>query len=98
MATRPEVYAALDSERDYQDVRWGDTLSGNRLPISSLRQNGGDRTVDEFILYINGYTADLVHLGSHFCDTPTKLDTIRKIGALCVAAMEQHGAPQRGEI
>ena len=94
MTERKEVYEALDSERDYQDVRWGDTLSGNNLPIHSL-QKGGDRSVDEWILYIKGYSDDLVHLGSHFNDTPDKLEFVRKVGAMCVACMEQHGAPKR---
>jgi len=95
MATRKEVYNAVDSERDYQDKMWGDRLSGNRLPISSLRQSGGDRTVDEFILYMQGYMNDLVHKGSHFCDTPDKMELVRKVTTLGVACMEQHGAPER---
>ncbi len=93
--SRANVYAAIDSERDYQDEKWGSTLSGNRLPVSSLRQSGGDRTVDEFILYMEGYMGDLVYKGSNFCDTPDKLDFVRKVTALGVACMEQHGAPSR---
>jgi hypothetical protein len=94
VCTREAVYAAIDSERDYQDELWGDTLSGNRLPIHSLQQ-GGDRSIDEFILYLQGYMNDLVYLGSHFSDTPAKLEVIRKVTTLGVAAMEQHGAPHR---
>ena len=88
-ALREEVYAAFDSERNYQDGKWGNTLSGDR-------PGDGTRTVDEFALYIAGYTADLTHNASHFGPTGDKLDIIRKIGALCVACMEQHGAPKRG--
>ena len=87
-APRDEVYAAFDSEREYQDIRWGDTLSGGR-------PGNGERTVDEFALYISGYTNDLVEHASHFGPSIDKLDIIRKIGALCVACMEQHGAPKR---
>lgn len=90
---RSEVYEAIDTERDYQDRRWGNTLSGNREPGEFDR--GGDRTIDEFILYIAGYTNDLVENASHFADTDVKLDIIRKVTALGVAAMEQHGAPLR---
>lgn len=93
MATRAEVYAAIDSERDYQDNRWGSTLSGGREP--GQEQSGGDRTVDEFSLYIAGYTDELVQNASHFALTSDTLDIIRKITALGVAAMEQHGAPHR---
>jgi len=90
---RSDVYVAIDSERDYQDKRWGSTLSGDREPSDA--DEGGDRTVDEFILYIAGYTNDLVQNASHFADTSSKLDIIRKVTALGVAAMEQHGAPLR---
>lgn len=93
MTSREEVYAALDSERNYQDSRWGGTLSGDREPFAG--QKAGDRTVDEFILYIAGYTGDLVQNASHFADTQSKLDIVRKVGALCVATLEQHGAPKR---
>ena len=85
---RDEVYAAIDSERDYQDKKWGDTLSGGR-------PGDGTRTVDEFALYIAGYTNDLIVNASHFAEQKDKLDIIRKIGGLCVACMEQNGAPRR---
>ena len=87
-APREEVYAALDSERNYQDLRWGATLSGDR-------PGDGTRTVDEFALYIAGYTNDLIEHASHFGPAEEKLNLIRKIGALCVACMEQNGAPKR---
>ena len=90
---REDVYKAIDSEREYQDRRWGNTMSGDRVP--GCHEQGGDRTVDEFILYIAGYTNDLVENASHFADTDVKLDIIRKVTALGVAAMEQHGAPLR---
>ena len=85
---RAAVYAAIDSERDYQDSRWGDTLSGDR-------PGDGSRTVDEFALYIQGYTSDLVQYASHFGPEEEKLNIIRKIAGLAVACMEQHGAPLR---
>jgi hypothetical protein len=91
--TRQAVYAAIDSERDYQDSRWGATLSGDRVPGPG--QSGGDRSLDEFILYIAGYTNDAVHNASHFSNTEEKLNIVRKIAGLCVVAMEQHGAPMR---
>lgn len=89
MASRSEVYEAIKSERDYQDAKWGKTLSGGR-------PGAGERTVDEFSLYIAGYTDELVAKASHFANTDMKLDIIRKIAGLCVACMEQHGAPKRG--
>ena len=91
--TRQEVYEAIDSERDYQDSLWGDTLSGNRIPSGGYLP--GDRSLDEFTLYIEGYAKDLAHAGSHFVANEAKKNIIRKIAALAVSAMEQHGAPHR---
>jgi hypothetical protein len=93
MTPRQEVYAALDSERDYQDSRWGATLSANRVPGPG--QEGGDRSLDEFVLYMKGYVDDAVAKASHFVDKVAVLDIIRKVTALGVACMEQHGAPRR---
>lgn len=85
---RQNVYAAIDSERNYQEQKWGKTLSGGR-------PGNGERSVDEFSLYIAGYTEDLVRCASHFGNSHEKLEIIRKIAGLCVACMEQHGAPDR---
>lgn len=91
---REMAYWLLDGERDYQDERWGETLSGGRAPVGR-GEEGGDRTVDEFVLYVAGYANDLVQYASHFGSSDGKLDIMRKVGALCVAAIEQHGAPER---
>ena len=88
MIERKEVYEAIDSERDYQDEIWGNSLSGGR-------PGNGERTVDEFALYIAGYTNDLVQNASHFAPSEEKLNIVRKIAGLAVACMEQHGAPKR---
>lgn len=93
MATRQEVYTAIDGERDYQDAKWGTTLSGDR-PANEL-QPGGTRTVDEFALYIVGYAHKLLDNASTFAVDKDKLEIIRKITALGVACMEQHGAVPR---
>ncbi len=85
---RSEVYAAIDSERDYQQAKWGASLSGGR-------PGTGERSVDEFILYINGYADKLADFASEFADTEKKLHFVRKVAGLCVACMEQHGAPKR---
>jgi hypothetical protein len=88
MPTRQEVYAALESEADYQKAKWGHTASSNR-------PGNGERTIDEFILYISGYAHDAHQLASHTGGPEAKLDMVRKIGELCVACMVQHGAPKR---
>ena len=52
MMDRNQVYVLIDGERDYQDARWGDAAS-------SGRPGNGERTIDEFALYIRGYAEDL---------------------------------------
>lgn len=81
--TREEVYKLIDGERDYQDDRWWDEVRHGR------------RSVDEFVLYVQGYAADAVAIASHTNDRDGALAAVRKIAALCVACMEQHGAPAR---
>ena len=95
---RAEVYKALDSERDYQDVKWAFTKSGNRI---SATPTAIDRSIDEYALYIGRYGLQLINEaggtrpdGSH-ASPEELLATIRKIGALCVAAGEKHGLPKR---
>jgi hypothetical protein len=85
---RDQVYAAIDSERDYQEEVWGASLSSDQ-------PGNGDRTLDEFALYIGGYADDLTRVSSHSGSPQAKLEVVRKVAALCVAAMEQHGAPHR---
>lgn len=87
MIDRKEVYEAVDSERDYQEERWGS-------------QDGPDagtngHTVDEFALYMLSYSQDLAKLAATTRGDGPKLDFVRKVTALGVACMEQHGAPKR---
>ena len=91
MTPRTEVYAAIDSERDYQDMRWGRTASSGQL-------GNGNRTIDEWALYILVYAQEFARLAATTGDTESvvaKLDCARKIAAMGVACMEQHGAPKR---
>lgn len=87
-ATRQEVYQAIDSERDYQDHVWGKDES----------TAGGDHTVEDFVVYIDVYLAKvkeatmLPKAKRHL----EMMNIMRKITALGVRCMEQHGAPLRG--
>lgn len=80
---RVAAFEALDSERDYQDDRWA------HLPRQAI-----DRSLDEFILYIQQYASEAGALSTHG-DEAEALDFVRKVGALCVGCMETHGAPRR---
>lgn len=81
-AERQEVYAAIDSERAYQQQRWSHVVTRGQEP--------GERSLDEWVNFIEEYTQHLID-----ADESERLDAIRKVAGLCVAAMEQHGAPHR---
>jgi hypothetical protein len=83
-----KVIQAIDSERDYQNRKWGNSLSGGR-------PGKGERSVDEFALYIIAYADDLLKYAGHYASDTDKLEIIRKITSLGVHCMEQHGAPLR---
>lgn len=86
MTPRADVYAALDSERDYQDQRWGPT------------ESQGLHSIEEFILYMEDYLAEAKHLLARAAQAdayPAALANMRKVTAMGVACMEQHGAPLR---
>ena len=86
MTNRADVYDAINSERDYQDALWGDSM------------RAGKHTTTEFLVYIRDYTEEALHRVSRLPDEVNHLDTLdslRKIATLAVAAMEQHGALPR---
>ena len=86
MATRDEVYTAIDSERDYQDRVWH--RKENTDPTAL--------TIGEYILLLEEYTA---HARREWTLEPkpevNSLEFIRKVGGIAVNCMEQHGAPHR---
>lgn len=80
---RRRVYEAIDSEREYQDQKWGN-------PRHDEQESMGN-----FLIYIERY---LNRAKAGFYDhnaTVDVLNDVRKIAALAVAAMEQFGAPKR---
>jgi len=88
MATRAEVYEAIDSERRYQDMRWN----------ASTTTTEGNHNVTEFLVYMRDYVEEALHYLSRNADpeaTKFALNSVRKVATLGVACMEQNGAPQR---
>lgn len=80
-AKRKEVYDAIDVEREYQD---------------KMHHHG--HSVLEFAVFMRTYLEELFSKATHGSDPMAKnraLETIRKVVALGVACMEQHGAPHR---
>ena len=88
VTTRAEVYKAIDSERAYQDTF-----------VLPERQYYQTHTLGEFILMLNQYAAQSMQKWTHSTDStdsyPESLHEVRKIAAIAVSCMEQHGAPKR---
>jgi len=89
---RNDVYAAINSERDYQNELWNGTKS-SRQPSDS--PNAMERTIDEFALYVTRYTNRLIEVCGTTDYPEEKMEVFRKIAALCVACGEAHGMLKR---
>lgn len=86
--TRPEVYNLIDGERNYQDDRWN----------ANSGTGEGWHSPQEWLSFIQDYTSEALHVGTRQADRyafEQQMECVRKIAALAVAAMEQHGAPAR---
>lgn len=90
VASRAEVYSAIDGERDYQDAGKG---NARRHPESPKAMSVG-----EFILCMEEYLAKARLEWAKAGGIPLALHDIRKVTALGVQCMELHGAPRRALI
>lgn len=85
-AERAEAYRAIDSERDFQDA---------------LRARGvydsADKSIGDYLTLICSYTTKACDAYTTNKGDKPAVAVIRKIAALCVAAMEDHGAPMRAD-
>lgn len=78
---RADAYAAVDSERDYQDARWGDVLSiGEQILLA-----------EEYITIARNEWAQEKH------PELIALSVMRKVAGIAVHCMEDHGSPQRSQ-
>ena len=80
---RNDVYSLIDGERDYQDIIWKDDK---------------EHSPTEYLVYIGHYLQKANQLATTLPDKDVNesvMDVIRKIGAMCVAAMEAHETPSR---
>lgn len=91
MATRNDVYVAINTERAYQAKVWNEGTT----------ESGGRHETAAFLTYMREYLRRAELLSSTLADGAVNeagecdLDMIRKVTALGVACMEQHGAPKR---
>ena len=88
MATRQDVYDAIDTERDYQDARKGNAARG---------QVSDNRELGSLILFMDTYVgkAKAAFSGPHPAGFEAALHEVRKVAGLATLAMELHGAPKR---
>lgn len=82
---RSEVYAAIDSERRFQDQRWG-----------TIEQHPHE--VGSWILIMEKLLADARSAWAGSCGDIKALDEIRKVAAVAVACGEQYGLYPRPSI
>lgn len=82
MTEREKVYAAIDGERDYQELR-------------RVRDGGQpSHTPTEFLVYMRSYLNEALEKASRVWGEdadPAILDTMRKVVGLGVACMEENG-------
>jgi hypothetical protein len=86
MPERSEVYAAIDSERAYQDAQQGNAKRHEGQP---------PMTPGEYILCMEKCLHDAREAWYKPDGGTACLPFIRKVTALGVGAMELHGAPRR---
>jgi hypothetical protein len=85
-ASMAEVFTAIDGERKYQDELWGPT------------ESHGQHSITEFLVFMRDYVEEALHTESRESMSSADLKSlhiVRKVAALGVACMEQHGAPRR---
>lgn len=80
---RLEVYDAINSERTHQDNKWGG------------HKHDAAHSLGDWLVYIDYHLTQAKAALSTDTNGQRALASIRKISALGVACMEQHGAPKR---
>lgn len=90
IATRTQVYAAIDSEREYQTRVWREN--------AGLDPTAPVRTVAEELLMLEEYAAKARTAWTNApraTEVAITTDILRKCAGICVRALENHGAPPR---
>lgn len=88
--SREDVYAAIDSERDYQTRVWREN--------AGLEPTCPVRTVAEELLMLEDYVARARTAWTNApraSEVAITTDILRKCAGICVRAMENHGVVQR---
>ena len=85
---RIKVYELIDSEREYQDKLWNENTTASN----------GKHSVPAWLLYMQDYLTEASHIVSRNSEphaSKKASNIIRKITAMGVSCMEQHGADYR---
>lgn len=85
MSTKEEIFAAIESEMEYQDLLWGPSRKKSR---------------EEFLAYAKDYMDEAMHIlcrrSKHDkASMDQVMDGVRKTATLLVRCMEQHGVQAR---
>lgn len=86
---RTDVYAAINSERDYQAKVWAENEGLTPEPV---------RTVAEEVLMLEEYVLKARQAWTpapRAVEIAVTVEVMRKIAAIAVRCMENHGAPFR---
>jgi hypothetical protein len=81
---RTEVYAAIDSERDWQDRKWG-TIQKHPHEVGA------------WLTILRKLLADAERSWVTSTDDRLALDEVRQVAAVAVACCEQHGVRERSK-
>lgn len=79
---RSDVYKAIDSERDYQDNKWGEQVDRSH-------------EVESYVLYMEHYLHKVREELSTKSGVSEGLEQLRKVVALGIACFEVHGVNNR---
>jgi len=84
---RQEVYSRIDTERQYQDLRWSPRREKNETPDES-------KPPAEWINYMEFHLSE-AKKEVYFLNEEEALAQVRKVAALAVRCLEIHGCPER---
>ena len=84
---REDVYKAIDTERDYQDLRWTPRRAANGVADS-------EKPPAEWINYMEFHLNEAKR-AVYELNEEEALAQVRKVAALAVRCLELHGCPER---
>jgi hypothetical protein len=85
---REQVYKAIDTEREYQNMMWNESTTASK----------GQHSPEEWYMYMEDYINQAKHILSREnvqSSYPKAMDIMRKVASMAVCAMEQHGVKER---